>query len=257
MKKLKRMLEILTGKLGLVALKGGTEVEDMTFNEIIFLKMIAEPDIPVIVKIGGPEARNDMRELMRINIDGILAPMVESEYALKNFIESLHEIYSGSRLPYSAINIETITSYKNIDSIISSIYFSALDQVTVGRTDLSGSMNKKPDDNEVIAVTSEIIRLSREKGKVTSVGGAIHTSNAQRILDLICPDRINTRHLIFDCSETIGIDESVKLGLEFELELYKNFMKVEPSKEEAYRRRMETTKNRIIPKVEMAAVHVI
>ncbi len=254
MKKLKDMLEILTNRLGLVAVKGGTEVEDMTFNEILFFKKVAGV-LPMIVKIGGPEARNDMRELKRLNIDGILAPMVESEYALRNFMESLQDIYSDTVMPYSAINIETITAWKNLDSITTNPWFTSLDQVTVGRTDLSGSMNRKPDDHDVLQITSDIVRLSREKGKITSVGGAIHAANARMILDIINPDRVNTRHLIFDCRETMSIEESVTLGLEFELELCKNLMKVEPAKEEVYIRRMETTKSRIITMAETAAVH--
>jgi hypothetical protein len=70
MTRLKTMLDALFRKHGLVGLKGGTEVEDMTFEEICYLKKLGEPDLPLIVKIGGPEARNDIRMLKSIAITG-------------------------------------------------------------------------------------------------------------------------------------------------------------------------------------------
>jgi len=251
MKKLREMLDILIKKHGLTAIKGGTEVEDMTFNELVLIKELTYPVIPMIVKIGGPEARNDMREMKQMGAEGILAPMVESEYALKNFIESLHDIYSGSDLPYCAINIETITAYKNLGSIMGSPAFAALSQVTVGRTDLSGSMNMRPDDEEVLMVTGEIVRLAQEAGKTASVGGAIDPSNALKVSEIISPDLINTRHMVFSLKKAKDICEAVHYGLLFEIELYRKFMEIEPSKEAAYRRRMDTTMNRII-KAELA-----
>ena len=141
MEKLRDMLEILVKKQGLTAIKGGTEVEDMSFAEIMYVRELTRGVVPMIVKIGGPEARSDMREVKRMGIEGILAPMVESEYSLRNFMESIRDIYDGSDLPYCAVNIETITAYHNLTSMMETGAFGLLSQVTVGRTDLSGSMN--------------------------------------------------------------------------------------------------------------------
>lgn len=63
---------------GLTALKTGTEVEDMSFEEIRLLRALSDRIVPLFVKIGGPEARNDMRELARAGVDGLIAPMIES-----------------------------------------------------------------------------------------------------------------------------------------------------------------------------------
>jgi hypothetical protein len=246
-----KLIETLEAKLdelihiyGLVALKGGTEVEDMTYNELLFMKEIAI-NIPVIVKIGGPEARNDIRYCQSIGIDGILAPMVESEYALENFVSAMMDIYGNSTLPYLAINVETITAYNNLPAICINPYFSYINQVTVGRSDLSQSMKKVVDDDDVICVTAHIVQCSRIAGKITSVGGQINPHNAELVQKAIQPDRINTRHLVFDCAKTHNIATSIMLGLEFELDLYRAFSNVEPLKSTIYQKRIAVTTDRM------------
>ena len=72
MKELREWLMTMKSKLGVVRLKGGTEVEDMTFAEIAFMKELSRDIVPVTVKIGGPEARNDMRAMKKIgNVLGV------------------------------------------------------------------------------------------------------------------------------------------------------------------------------------------
>lgn len=237
-------LDELNHKYGLIALKGGTEVEDMTYDELLFLKQIAI-NLPVIVKIGGPEARNDIRYCKSIHIDGILAPMVESEYGLENFISAVIDIYKDSTLPYLAVNIETITAYHNLSAIYTNPYFSYVNQVTVGRSDLSQSMKKGVDDDDVLYATANIVKAAKLAGKITSVGGQINPSNAELVQKIIQPDRINTRHLVFDCKKASNIAKSIQLGLEFELDLYRAFSNVEPDKSYIYQKRIAITSDRM------------
>ena len=241
---LESKLDELTHLYGLVALKGGTEVEDMTYDELLFLKEIAI-SIPVIVKIGGPEARNDIRYCKSIANDGILAPMIESEYALENFIAAVLDIYKDTTVPYLAINIETITAYHNLSAIYTNPYFSYINQITVGRSDLSQSMKKSVDDDDVLYATANIVKAAKLSGKVTSVGGQVNPSNAEIVQKIIQPDRINTRHLVFDCKKADNIAKSVQLGLEFELDLYRAFSNVEPSKSHIYQKRIAVTSDRL------------
>lgn len=232
---------------GLVALKGGTEVEDMSFEEIAFLKALGGDMLPVIVKIGGVEARNDMRACKSLGIDCILAPMVESEYALVNFVQTAQNIY-GDELPFLAINIETITAFENLDRITSCEEFAYIDQVTVGRSDLSASMHKANDDEEVFIVTEAIVRWVEELGKITSVGGKITVNNAPLIQSRIRPHRINTRHMVFDLSQCKDISMGVKRGLEFEIELYKALYDIEPTKQMHYAKLIDANHQRLLYK---------
>ncbi len=239
-------LRKLQYELGLVALKGGTEVEDMTFEEIAFLKALGGEELPLIVKIGGPEARNDMRACKAIGVDCLLAPMVESEYSLVNFVQTVQSIYQND-IPFLAINIETITAFENLDHITSCEEFNFIDQVTVGRSDLSASMHKTNDDEDVYLVTESIVRWSEELGKITSVGGKITPRNAPVIQTRIRPQRINTRHMVFEISKCRDIAQAVQLGLEFEIELYGALAEIEPSKRAVYAKLVENTKMRMLP----------
>ena len=177
---LEAKLDDLTHKYGLVALKGGTEVEDMTYDELLFLKQIAI-NLPVIVKIGGPEARNDIRYCKSIAIDGILAPMIESEYALENFITAVLDIYKEATLPYLAINVETITAYHNLSAIYTNPYFSYINQITVGRSDLSQSMKKRVDDDDVLYAKAHIYVKMKEYDKAITCYEKIFTDYKEEI----------------------------------------------------------------------------
>lgn len=246
MEHLYKQLRKLYHEFGLVALKGGTEVEDMTFEEIAFMKALGGQELPLIVKIGGPEARNDMRACKAIGVDCLLAPMIESEYALVNFVQTVQSIYQND-IPFLAINIETITAFENLDRITSCEEFAFIDQVTVGRSDLSASMHKTNDDEDVYHVTESIIRWSEELGKITSVGGKITARNAPAIQLRIRPHRINTRHMVFELSKCRDIALAIQLGLEFEIEMYAAFAEIEPSKRAVYAKLVENTRQRLVP----------
>lgn len=245
MSRLKSILKTLVDTCGLVALKGGTEVEDMSFLEISFLRELGEPDLPLIVKIGGPEARNDIRVLQALGINGLLAPMVESEYGLRNFVDTVDEMYREREKPYMAVNIETITAYQNLETLLQSPAFQHINQVTVGRSDLSRSMRRDVDDEEVFSKTADIVDRVRARGKITSVGGRITPRNAWMIAERIATSRINTRHLIFDPAAAEDIAASIEAGLEFEIKLYERLTRIEPSKGKAYLSRIDTTRERM------------
>ena len=59
--RLRKKLWYLRDSYGIVGVKGGTEVEDMSFEELAILRELSKDIVPMMVKIGGPEARNDIR----------------------------------------------------------------------------------------------------------------------------------------------------------------------------------------------------
>lgn len=59
--KLKKDLEYYKNTYGFYGLKGGTETEDMDYEELSFLKALSKDIMPLKVKIGGVEARTDIR----------------------------------------------------------------------------------------------------------------------------------------------------------------------------------------------------
>lgn len=232
-----------------VCIKTGTETEDMGEEEISILKTITAGILPIYVKIGGPEARNDIRICQRIGISGISAPMVESEYALKNFIQTMKNLLTPSEYESynKSINMETITGYRNLMDIFDSASFQDLEQVTAARSDLSASMDKKPDDKEVTRVAKKIISEAKSRGKKTSVGGTITKTNFDLIANEIEPDYINSRHVMVDTKKAMslgGVDVAECMLL-FEMDLFEFFSKTFPEKGYYYRNRVEINRERI------------
>lgn len=245
----RKILTELVAKYPIVSLKGGTETEDMEEDELSFLKMASEGIVPVAVKIGGPEARTDMRICERIGIDGVSAPMIESEYALKNFVNSFRSVVSPQYFEKTkkSINLETITGYKNILDIFDAEEFESIHHVTAARSDLSASMNLKPDDKEVMRVAKNIVSFAKNKGKTTGVGGTITKYNFASIAEEIQPDFINSRHVMVETKRSLEFRESevAEAMLLFEMELYDALSQLKPDKSYAYQKRIEINRERI------------
>ncbi len=223
-KQLRNMFKEMKEKHGMIALKLGTEVEDCSFEYIDYLNKLTRGIMPVVVKIGGPDARNDMRKMLEIGVSGIIAPMVESYYGLKDYIEALKEIATEGQFKFllKAINIETVYGYQRLDQILASPEAKELQQITVGRGDLSKSVGKTVDDAEVMRMTKEITKKAQAAGLVVSVGGGITPQNARRISEEIKPDKINTRHIVISLDHCPDPGEAIRKGLELEAALMRN-----------------------------------
>ena len=245
---LRIQLTALKANHGLCSMKTGTEVEDMSFGEIQFLRQISAGIVPLYVKIGGPEARNDIRNLIQIQVDGIIAPMIESPYALKNFITAFRETsWQDHHSIELGINLETITGYRQMHDILSHEAASSLSQVTAARTDLSGSMELHADDERVLAICDDIVKTCSAKGLTTSVGGAIHPGIIETLITKIHSDHVNTRHMVLS-TKAIAADAKYALirNLQFEIELYRILSNdTENSKRSLHFKRSETLQKRL------------
>ncbi len=114
------LLRELKEEYGASGLKLSTEDAGMSFDQIAYWAQIASPVLPVFVKIGGPEARNDMKKISALkDISGVIAPMVESSYSLQKYISSFKEIFERFEDLSKHIKIETITAYENLSKIFS------------------------------------------------------------------------------------------------------------------------------------------
>ena len=241
---LRKKLWFLRDRHGIDVVKGGTEVEDMDLEELKILRKISMGLVPMILKIGGVEARNDMRMGKFLKVEGVLGPMVESSYGLLNFTRAMGEVFGGEEV-WLAVNIETVTAYYQLNEIFGLEEFQKVSQVTVGRGDLASSMGYGVDSKEVEETTQDIIKRAKVLGKKTSVGGKIDRSNIDRIKTEVKPDKINTRHISIDLKRCQDLDLGVLEALLFEMELYKIFIDIGKEKYYHYIKRIEETKKRI------------
>ncbi|KPA16890.1 HpcH/HpaI aldolase/citrate lyase domain protein [Candidatus Magnetomorum sp. HK-1] len=245
---LKKQILELSQSYGLISLKGGTEWEDMNYDEIAFLNSLGVPKIPSTIKIAGAEARVDIRNLKEIGVGVILGPMIESSYALEKFVTTVSEIYKTSKQqPTLAINIETINAVKNIDSIVTNSYFKEIDMVVIGRLDLSLSAGETNVDHpKVTDLTNQIIDKVQEHGKNVSIGGFVNPKSAKIIQSTMNANRINTLHALIDINKTPDISKSVELAIQFEIAFYEAMKKITPQRITFYDHRIAISKKKLV-----------
>lgn len=202
----------LVQKYGLIGIKTSFQDEGALFEETIRLKQICnQAKTKLSIKVGGPEAIRDIRDAITIGVKGLVAPMVQSSFGLKKFILAVNsnvtqDVVSSLQL---YINIETITAVKNKESIFASSYMQNLYGITIGRVDLSSSLDKNRnfvDTDEMYELIRPICQLTKQRGLKICIGGAI-TMNSLPVLKKLYSDglldRFETRYAIFDPSITL------------------------------------------------------
>ena len=124
--------------------------------------------------------------------------MVETEYALRKFIDSANEPKSSLLF----FNIETISAVKNLSKILKSKSFKFLDGVVLGRSDLTGSLNKSKqhvNSKEIFKIVESSFKLIKKKKKlIVKMGGQLRP-NQKNLLEVYIKkkllDFIETRNI--------------------------------------------------------------
>ena len=209
-----KCVEILTDLIendGLVGIKTSFEDEGATFEEVIRLKEICnQSKTKITLKIGGPEAIRDIKDSIIIGVKGLVAPMIESPFGIKKFIQAVNtslpeDIVHSVQLN---INLETITAVSNAN-ILDIEDAEQLYGVTVGRVDLTSSMGKDRayvDSDEIYKLAKNVFLKAKEKGLKTCIGGAISVESFKFLKKLHSEgllDKFETRYAIFDASITL------------------------------------------------------
>jgi len=225
--KLVEILADLKENYGVFGIKAEFEAEGTRLEECVRLKeIISSAGLNLTLKIGGCEAIRDMYDSRIIGVHKIVAPMIESSFALKKFVESFFKVFAQDEREHIkfAINIETQTSYKFIDDILDSESASLIDAIVVGRNDMSYSMGltrNGTDSDEVMRVSTEIVKKAKAKGLICGIGGGVSAisiplfeKNMSGFLDYY-----ETRKVMFDFSKALTTDYETGIlkALNFEI----------------------------------------
>jgi len=215
------LLQDLRDNYSVVEVKTEFEDEAARLNEIMRLKDVTEKvGLGLIIKIGGPEAARDMYDAYIVGATGIVAPMVESAYALKKYLSAIKTFIPQDVISYIkfAVNIETIQAFQHFDEMLATEGLECLGRITIGRVDLSSSMGLKRDDincQQVFEITREVCKKARRMDLETTLGGGIARESIpfiRRLWNDRLLDRFETRKIVFKVQEAFD-EATVERGI--------------------------------------------
>ena len=210
---------------GAVGVKGGFEAEGQGMDEITYMEKLDPINLPITCKIGGPEAVNDVRLLKSRGINRIQVPMVRECVDLKKIVQTVQDTGDNNQSFEICINLESNGAYKSRKELLECPEISYVSKVNVGKSDFGLSAGLSANDEEILRLSRLILLDAREKNLRCGVGGSIVPSCIDRVIYIIEPDEIETRHVIFSVDEMTNPQESIRAALDFELLFHKVFIK--------------------------------
>src|SRR5579872_4245370 len=138
----------------IVSLKGEFEAEGLSRDSVAAeAAFAARKGLPYLVKIGGCEAKSDMRFLLKQGIRSIVAPMIESAFAMSKYQAMLPD----GGFDHIGATIETVDAVQRIEAILDA--GEKLTEVTVGRSDLTASYGGSGvDSRETVSMVKTVAR---------------------------------------------------------------------------------------------------
>jgi 4-hydroxy-2-oxoheptanedioate aldolase len=217
---------------GLVGIKTSFEDEGALFNETIRLKEVCnQAGTKITLKIGGPEAIRDLKDAMVIGVKGIVAPMVESEFGLRKFVQAAKSYIPEDVLPTVQlnINVETVTAVDVVSKMLDTEEADMMYGITVGRVDLVSSMGKDRNyvnSDEVYNMVKSVFTKVKERGLKACLGGAISVDSQdflKRLHKEGLLDKFETRYAMYDPSVALkNLSRALLKGQLFEYEWLSN-----------------------------------
>lgn len=225
----KQMLDLMIrgrNEHGILSVKAEFEAEGTRADELLRLLDIARrAGVKVGIKIGGCEAIRDLIECRQYGADYIIAPMVETPYALKKYIAAKNKCYSPKEQ-------EDVSFLFNVETLSTTSYLDELGQIAqqgnvgmvFGRVDFAGSMGK---DRSIIntpqmgAHVAKVAEVTKMRDLELVVGGGVSPEGIEALRDIRKTrlDRFETRKVIFDAAILDGPNaaDAMEIAIEFEL----------------------------------------
>lgn len=232
----KKMVTILTDlkeNHHVIGVKAEFEAEGTRLEEALRLKeVVTKAGLDLTIKIGGCEAIKDMFDARTIGVNTIVAPMIETPYAMKKYVQATKFVFPEEEREdiQFLINLETITGFNNLNDMIASPYFKDVDGVVLGRVDMTGSMDLTREDinsDEIFNIANVISTKMYGVNKEMIIGGGVsaHSLPFFKNLPKGSLSRFETRKIIFDAQAALAdpnADKGILKAVGFELMWLKN-----------------------------------
>jgi hypothetical protein len=239
-------LREISNLFGVIGIKQSFEDEGALLEDVISVRRITELcNLLSFVKVGGCEANTDIYNCLKIGINGIIAPMVETPFAVSKFMDCYDK-----KAQYFIV-IESKTAYENIDDILS-IAHSKLTGIIVGRSDLSKSYNlnkNEADSDFILSITENIFVKAKKYNLLTTLGGNISVKSSkfiEKMYHLNLLNRVETRNVVIDLNNNNvnKIDSVIQEAINFEILLLRNKLQNSSALIEDYKRRIDLLSSR-------------
>lgn len=201
----------LSKKGKIFAVKAETESEGLEWSALTYLRILSEKvQLPFSLKIGGVEAVTDLVSATFLDVDSVVAPMVESSFSVEKFKKAIQK--SGIQGVRKKILIETIGGLQSLPNILAE-HRSWLDGVNFGRTDLLGSLNSATKGHQTIVSQdfADLLGMGIQSAKSQSLpvtlGGQVTMKSLQGLLEVgpkFQPDFVETRRFVLPFKEIVS-----------------------------------------------------
>jgi len=227
----RKMTELLKRgreEFGVVSVKAEFEAEGTRMDELLRLVDVARAaGLPLTVKIGGCEAIRDLLEAKQIGVRYIVAPMVETPYALEKFITAKNMVYSAEEQSDTDFltNMETISGYDSrVAMIEKAASFEGIQGLVFGRVDFVGSLGRDREsinDQDVTDRILEVSALAKAARLDLVIGGGVSIAALDVIKQVatVHLSRFETRKVIFgsDAAFLPNLEQGLLNAVHFEL----------------------------------------
>ena len=222
----RKMLEILKelrDEHGVIAVKAEFEAEGSRTDELVQLnEIVYRADMEMFIKIGGCEAVRDLDQCRLLGATGIMAPMIETPFAMKKFIGAAKKVYGEEINDIEwIINTETDTCRKNFDDILD-VSKGFLNTIAIGRVDLSSSMDlgrEHINGDLVLEASMDFAKRAKAAGVIVGMGGGI-SFDAIPFLQKMYPyiNKFETRKIVFRANDNeLQLKRGIVKAMEFEV----------------------------------------
>lgn len=232
-RKMLETLQDLKANHHVIGVKAEFEAEGTRMEEALRLKeVVTKAGLDLTIKIGGCEALKDMYDARTIGVNAIVAPMIESPYAVKKYLQATRMAFPEEERQNIKflINIETQYGFRYLEEILSGESAKDLTGIVMGRTDMTGSLGMSKDDinhEDILKLAQEIARLTLKYKKELVIGGGVSALSLPFFKRL--PDgalnRFETRKVIFDAQAALRdphSDKGILKAVGFEIMWIKN-----------------------------------